>query len=423
MQLTSCQLFAASLLLSTQVGGLALPRRNESSTTCRKTKVVVLGAGIAGVTAAQALSNASVTDFLIVDRNDYIGGRVTHTNFGQKSDGSPYVIELGANWFQGLGNPGGPQNPIWTLGQKYGINNTYSNYSSIESYDETGAVDYLELLDEYETAYELLQQQSGKILTENLQDTSVRTGLSLAGWRPRDMHAEAAEWWSWDFNAGQPPEVSSLLFGVAGENVTFNYFSDENNFVWDQRGLNTYIIGESNEYLKEGDDRLLLNRTVTTIKYSDDMVHVDLHTGECIEAEHAITTFSLGVLQNEVVAFEPELPLWKQEAIQSFSMSTYTKIFMQFNETFWDEETQFLLYADPHERGNYPVFQSLSGPGFFPGSGIIFVTVTSDQAYAVEHQTNEETQSQVMDVLRAMFPDKQIPEPTDFFYPRWTMQE
>jgi hypothetical protein len=22
---------------------------------------------------------------------------------------------MGANWVQGLGNPGGPQNPIWTL--------------------------------------------------------------------------------------------------------------------------------------------------------------------------------------------------------------------------------------------------------------------------------------------------------------------
>jgi len=38
-------------------------------------------------------------------------------------------------------------------------------------------------------------------------------------------------------------------------------------------------------------------------------------------------------------------------------------------------ETQMGLYAD-HERGRYPVWQSLDHPNFFPGSGILFVTVT-----------------------------------------------
>ncbi len=33
------------------------------------------------------------------------------------------------------------------------------------------------------------------------------------------------------------------------------------------------------------------------------------------------------------------------------------------------------LYADP-ERGRYSAWQSLDHPNFFPGSGIIFVTVT-----------------------------------------------
>jgi len=37
------------------------------------------------------------------------------------------------------------------------------------------------------------------------------------------------------------------------------------------------------------------------------------------------------------------------------------------------------LYADS-ERGRYPVWQSLDHPKFFPGSRIIFVTVTGDFA-------------------------------------------
>lgn len=86
----------------------------------------------------QAISNASVSDFLIVEYNSEIGGRVRHTEFGKDPDGNPYTVELGANWVgstlssystyrapqrtevnqlqvQGTVIDGGPENPIWTF--------------------------------------------------------------------------------------------------------------------------------------------------------------------------------------------------------------------------------------------------------------------------------------------------------------------
>lgn len=48
--------------------------------------------------AQQALHNASISDFMILEYQDRIGGRVKHTDFGQQADGSPYTVELGANW-------------------------------------------------------------------------------------------------------------------------------------------------------------------------------------------------------------------------------------------------------------------------------------------------------------------------------------
>ena len=44
----------------------------------------------------QALSNASVTDFLLVEYRGEMGGRVAHTAFGAKE--SSYTVELGSNW-------------------------------------------------------------------------------------------------------------------------------------------------------------------------------------------------------------------------------------------------------------------------------------------------------------------------------------
>ena len=93
----------------------------EQTSTCQKTKVVVLGAGVAGIPAAvwlsivlstldygsctqQALNNNSVTDFLIAEYNREIGDRCMHAPFGKDNKANAYTIELGANWVRNLRN-------------------------------------------------------------------------------------------------------------------------------------------------------------------------------------------------------------------------------------------------------------------------------------------------------------------------------
>lgn len=397
------------------------------STTCRKTEVVVLGAGVAGITAAQALSNASISDFIIVERNDYVGGRMSHTTFGDKGDGTPYVVELGANWIQGLGaeDPDAPENPVWTFAKKWNVSNTYSDYDSLLTYDENGASNYSYLQEEYDEASDIVVANAGYLLTENLQDPSARVGFSLAGWKPKqDMKKAAVEWWNWDWDAAYSPDLSSFVFGVTGDNATFNQFGDNDNLAIDQQGFNKWLVGEASTFLKGNDSRLLLNTTVSSIEYSDSGAGVTARfsDGNCVSAQYAICTFALGVLQNDVVDFQPQLPLWKREAIEQAQMGTYTKIFYQFNETFWPNDTQYFLYADPTTRGYYPVWQSLSTEGFLPGSNIIFATVVDQESHRIEKQSDEATKAEGLEVLRKMFPDADIPEPIHFMYPRWTLE-
>jgi polyamine oxidase len=125
-----------------------------------------------------------------------------------------------------------------------------------------------------------------------------------------------------------------------------------------------------------------------------------------------------------VVNFQPPFPEWKQDGIATFDMATYTKIFLQFppDQVFWDKDIQNFLYADPTERGWYPLFQSLDCPGFLEGSGIIFVTVVHDQSYRVESQSDDQTKEEVLTVLRAMFGADKVPEPIAFMYPRWSLE-
>lgn len=99
---------------------------------------------------------------------------------------------------QGLGTEGGPENPIWTFAKKWNVSNTYSDYDSILTYNETGAVNFTYLIDDFEDAWSTFEQTAGTILTENLQDRSMRAGISAAGFKPKkNMAAQAAEWWEW----------------------------------------------------------------------------------------------------------------------------------------------------------------------------------------------------------------------------------
>ncbi|KAJ7217032.1 hypothetical protein GGX14DRAFT_561547 [Mycena pura] len=121
-----------------------------------------------------------------------------------------------------------------------------------------------------------------------------------------------------------------------------------------------------------------------------------LTDGTNISADYAITTFSLGVLQNDDVRAGP--PYLETGGM---AMGTYTKIFLQFEDKFWFD-TQFALYAD-RERGRYP-WQGLDIQGFLPGSGIVFATVTRDFSERIDAMTDAEVQAEILEVLQTMFP-------------------
>ena len=68
---------------------------------CEFHKTVIIAVSSVNINNAfqQALSNASVHDFAILEYRDTIGGRAWHKPFGKDPHtGKPYTIEMGANW-------------------------------------------------------------------------------------------------------------------------------------------------------------------------------------------------------------------------------------------------------------------------------------------------------------------------------------
>ena len=86
----------------------------------------------------------------------------------------------------------------------------------------------------------------------------------------------------------------------------------------DQRGFVHIAQAEAAEFLQP--QQVIYNETVNLIEYGEDSVTVHTTGGMTITADHVLCTFSVGVLQNTDVAFQPPLPDWKIEAINSIEM-------------------------------------------------------------------------------------------------------
>ena len=89
----------------------------------KKTKVLILGAGLAGIKAAKTLLDRDITDILILEGKNYTGGRIHAIEFAN------YPIETGANWIHFVNDT--ETKPIVDRGRAKKMKGLTSNYSDI----------------------------------------------------------------------------------------------------------------------------------------------------------------------------------------------------------------------------------------------------------------------------------------------------
>ncbi|XP_010257143.1 PREDICTED: polyamine oxidase 1 [Nelumbo nucifera] len=370
-----------------------------SSTPC---SVIIVGAGISGISAAKVLAENGVKDLVILEASDRIGGRIRKEDFGGVS------VELGAGWIAGVG--GKKPNPVWELANKVGLRTYFSDYSNARYniYDQSGkiipsglaAASYNKAVD---SAIQKLRMQEAK-----LRGLSTITEPPLTPKTPIEL---AIDFILHDFEMAEVEPIS-----------TYTDFGEREFLVADERGYEflLYKMAENFLFTSDGkivDSRLKLNKVVRELHYSRNGVTVTTEDGSVFEATYVILSVSVGVLQSDLISFRPPLPKWKTEAIMKCDVIVYTKIFLKFPCKFWPcgPGTEFFIYA--HERrGYYTFWQHMENA--YPGSNILVVTLTNGESKRVEAQTDEETLKEAMGVLRDMFgPD--IPDATQILVPRW----
>eukprot|EP00794_Sanderia_malayensis_P019244 gene19244-21172_t len=366
----------------------------------RHVKVLILGAGFAGIKAAETLHNNGVDDFLVLEGKDYIGGRVRHVNFQGN------LIPLGAGWIHGYA----PGNPLWKHAQKLNLavhNDNYTNF--IVRNGETGQVE--------KTSHKVLSNlirithKVDKIVSKRRQtgkcDVPLRSVLSMAGWHGKDTDLKKAiEFFHFDFENGVSPAVTSAnSYGVAGE-------IGRDVIVTDKRGYAYMAEDIAQPFLH----KVILNTVVTKIKHNNRLVRVTTKTGQKYTADYAIVTFSSGVLIDNIVKFKPTLPDWKIESINLMPMSYYCKLYFKFPTRFWDNVNYIMLAQK--DRGAYVHWQNFDRETLMKDQHILLLTLTEDHCLRSEKLTDNQVKVEAMAVLKKAY-GKRIPEPTAIMRNKW----
>ena len=159
--------------------------------TTKTTKVVIIGAGAAGIGAAEFLYNNGI-DFIVVEARDRLGGRIWAQDF------KGFVVEMGANWIHGQHDEdfdpndanSSPKftNPVWEFKESTEgvLDGDFTDYESNLVINEKGEVITEE---QQEMAWENVEESIKKCneFGEKLWEQYCKEGEDLKEVEKKDM--------------------------------------------------------------------------------------------------------------------------------------------------------------------------------------------------------------------------------------------
>jgi monoamine oxidase len=349
--------------------------------------VIVIGAGVAGLSAAVRLK-ARGHRVIVVEARDRIGGRV----WTDRSLGSP--VDLGASWIHGERG-----NPLTRLARDHEIETVSTEGGDELVWDEDGTrFTAAELAAAYEAHEAIVEtaEESAEDLDED---------VSLADAFEEELDAEGKEerliryLWSSAIEGDFAEDLSRVSLAAFAESGAFpggdRIFPD---------GYHQIV-----EVLADGLD-IRTEFIVERIRHDDDGVIVEGE--EELRGSHAVVAVPLGVLASGAIEFSPRLAARKRAAIRRMKMGSVCKVALRFDRPTWPDAT-FLGYAS-RRQGEFPAFFNF---GEHTGGPVLVGYVAGQFARALEALPDREVQDRAMRVLTTMVPD--IGEPRGMVVTRW----
>ncbi|MFZ7089165.1 flavin monoamine oxidase family protein [Curtobacterium sp. RRHDQ10] len=358
---------------------------------------IVVGAGIAGLTAARLLA-ASGQRVVVLEARDRIGGRTwTDAELG-------VPVDLGASWIHGIDG-----NPLTVLRDAFGIE---SSVFTVGSFQPDGAVAMHAPDGSRLTAFEQRRW------IDDIAAFDVRLAGVVASARAGTSYAEAVEHalldLGWD---GARAERVREFMGHRVEDLCGASID-----ALDAHGLDEeHVAGDEVVFpagygqfaarFAEGLD-VRLGQVVDRVERSPDGVVVRTADGSERSAVQAVVTLPLGVLQAGSVTFAPPLPQPNQGAIDRLGMGVYDKVFLRFPSVFWED-------ADVVRRqGSGVEWHSFYDLRRATGQPVLVALVGGPSARAFEDQSDEDLVAEGLGALRELYGDAVV-QPVAHRITRW----
>ncbi|KAM1512797.1 hypothetical protein ACFX1Z_024319 [Malus domestica] len=345
-------------------------KRQPSSATPPSPSVIVIGGGMAGISAARALHDASIQVVLLESR-DRLGGRVcTDYSFG-------FPIDLGASWLHGVCK----ENPLAPLIGRLGLplyrtseDNSVLYDHDLESYalfDMDGNQVPQDLVTKVGEVFENILKETDAVRQEFSEDMSITRAFSIVFERKPELSLEGVA------------HKEELLPGGHGLMV---------------RGYLPVI----NTLAKGLDIRLSHRVTKITRRYNG--VKVTVEDGRTFVADAAVVAVPLGVLKAKSITFEPKLPDWKEAAIEDLGVGIENKIVLHFEKVFWPNVEFLGVVADTSYCCSY--FLNLHKA---TGHSVLVYMPAGQLAKDIEKMSDEEAANFAFTQLKKILPDASTP--------------
>ncbi|MEM6704677.1 MAG: FAD-dependent oxidoreductase [Acidobacteriota bacterium] len=313
-------------------------RANRAVLAAAPRTVAIVGAGMAGLTAASGLAREGV-GVTVLEARDRIGGRVLTAD----ALGTP--VDLGATWIHG---PDG--NPLSALADELGM-------ERVET-DDTYVV----------------RGRGGRKLG----------ALSTPAWLEDVAEATPTGTGPGDLNEQYLTEVYPKYgVGYPGRDVKF------------PQGYSTIF-----EAL-EGDYEVRLSSQVRRIAQTEGGVEVELADEVRETFDVVLVTVPLGVLKARTIVFEPELPAPKTAAIERMGMGVLDKLYLRFEEAFWDEDTVILTPDNDLPQGHFNYWVNFHR---YLDEPILMAFNSGDSARELASSTDEELLEMATSTLALAYP-------------------
>ena len=319
-------------------------------------RVVVIGAGIAGLTVANALTRGGI-ECVVVEARDRIGGRLHTVNLA----GSP--VDMGGSWIH---TPVG--NPMRAFADQAGVRCRSANpLPELAGFDcdEGRPLSAAEVGESLSMQLEDFPQARSRLLAELGPDASAADGIEafVAGSGLAPGPARRAR--------------QALRALVEGESADLAE-RQSLRWMWNEMEYEGHYFGDApeggyrrlTEAMAAGVD-LRLGVEVAEIGCSAGGVRVRGADGTSEDGSHVVVTVPLGVLKRGVPHFRPALPPDRLAAIDRLGFGRYEKVALRFDEPFW--RTAGLPHAMIFPRdSNAPAVWAIGLDAFGAGPVLVF---------------------------------------------------